>query len=244
MMMIGLDYLEEWASVVLGHISIEKREGKMKERLICVVALTVFVMFVAAPSFAKGLLGNRYTNGMLGQTTPGDDDLREFDDSIIYGMLYFNFAVNQNLDANASWRGSSMEGDIEQTNFEVNTQTILGGIDYHFSPGSKMNPVVGVKVGYTFVEAKASASGYTEPSGFEEDDDFAFSVGGGIEVDISDKTAIRPTIVYNKFGDEDDVAAGLGLNIWFTKDSFARLTTSYAFDNGDFSYAAGLGFGF
>jgi len=69
-------------------------------------------------------------------------------------------------------------------------------------------------------------------------------IGGGVEVDLSEPLAVRPSIAYERLDDSDDFIAGIGLSLWLNESLFGSLSASYGFDEGDVTYIVGLGFGF
>jgi len=214
----------------------------MRAKFISTAVVAVLIMGIAAQSaFAQGLLGKRYIGFEIGQMTPGDDDIKDVDDSILQLGGGINIPVNPNIDAVVSLSYAKLEGDVEGIDVEATAKGVLGGINYHFTPEQKANPFVGIRVGFVTSEAEASAGGISES---EDEDDFAIAVGAGVEIDLSEQVAIRPTIEYDKIDDEDDFIAGVSLSMWFNESVFGRLATSYGFDDGDFSYSAGIGFGF
>ena len=214
----------------------------MREKIIRIAVLAVLVLGVGVQSgFAQGLLGKRYIGFGIGQMTPGDDDIKDIDDSILQLGGGINIPVNPNVDAVVSLFYAKLEGDVEGIDVEATAKGVLGGVNYHFTPDQKANPFVGIRVGFVSTEAEASVAGYSES---EDEDDFAIAVGAGVEVDLNDQVAIRPTIEYDKIDDEDDFIAGVSLSMWFNESVFGVLAASYAFDDGDVSYSAGLGFGF
>lgn len=214
----------------------------MREKFIRITVLTLLVMGVAVQSgFAQGLLGKRYIGFEIGQMSPGDDDLKDIDDSILQLAGGINIPVNPNVDAVVSLSYAKLEGDVEGIDVEATAKAVRAGINYHFTPEQQANPYVRISVGFVSTDAEASVSGYSES---EDETDFAIAIGAGVEVDLNDQVAIRPSIGYSKVGDEDDFGAGISLSIWFNESVFGGLATSYAFDDGDVSYSAGLGFGF
>jgi opacity protein-like surface antigen len=214
----------------------------LREKFIRIAVLVVLVMGVAAQStLAQGLLGKRYMGFEIGQTTPGDDDIKDVDDSILQLGGGINIPVNPNVDAIVNLSYAKLEGYIEGVDYEATAKGVLGGINYHFTPDQKVNPFVGILVGFVSTEAETSVPGYSES---EDEDDFAIAVGAGVEVDLNDQVAIHPTIEYDKIDDEDCFIAGIGLSMWFNTSVFGGLSAYYAFDDGDVSYSTEIGFGF
>ena len=212
----------------------------MKERIIHITITVVMVLGIAGPA-QGGLLGERYIGIQVSQTTPGNDDVKDIDDSILGLGGIINVPINTNVDAVFSLGYSKLEGELVGIDCEATSIGLLGGLNYHFTPDEKVDPFVGIAVGLVKTSAKASYLGY-ELS--EDQDDFALSIGGGIEIDLNDQISLRPNIGHFNVGGEDDFAAGVGLNVWFNKSIFGGLAVSYGFDEGDVSYSVGIGFGF
>lgn len=214
----------------------------MKEKIIHITISAVLVLGIAVQSgSAQGLLGKRYIGFNISQTTPGDDDVKDIDDSILGLGVSINAPVNTNVDAVFSLGYSKLEGDFMGIDFEATSIGFLGGLNYHFMPDKKVDPFVGIAAGLVKTDAKASYFGY-ELS--DDEDDFGITIGAGVEIDLNDQMSFRPNIGYVKAGDKDDLAAGIGLNVWFNESVFGGLAVSYAFDEGDVLYSAGIGFGF
>jgi opacity protein-like surface antigen len=215
----------------------------MKARIIHITVTAVLVMGIAGQyGFARGLLGERYIGFEVGQTNPGDGDLSDIDNSIFGVGGGLNVPITPNVDAGFGVTYTKISGNDMGVDFEGTGKSYIGGINYHFKPNQKVNPFVGLHAGIVSMDAKASnifGIGVTD-----HDDDVVITISGGLEVDLSEPLAIRPSIAYQRTGDFDDVSTGIGLSLWFNEFLFGTLSASYAFDEGDLSYFAGLGFGF
>ncbi len=216
----------------------------MNKKSICFLIFAFVTIGVLAQSaFAQGLLGKRYIGLEIGQMTPGDDFLKDLDDSVLLLAAGINIPVNLNVDAVVSLGYGKIEGEIDGVDVEGTTKTILGGIKYHFTPDKTINPFIGILVGVVSQEAKFSVPGY-DYSLTEDEDEFSFTVGSGVEFDLNDKIAIMPSIAYSKIDDEDDFIASISLSIWFNESFFGGIGSAYAFDDGDVTYSANCGIGF
>ncbi len=214
----------------------------MKKTIIHITILAVMVLGIAVrPGFAQGLLGERYIGFAISQTKPGDDFVKDIDDSILGLGGGINVPISTNVDAIFSLGYAKLEGGLMGVDVEATSIALLGGLNFHFAPDKKVDPFVGIALGLVKTKAKASYFGY-ELS--DDEDNFATSIGAGVEIDLNDKMSLRPNIAYSKIGDEDDFALGIGLNMWFNESVFGSLSASYALDEGDVYYSAGIGFGF
>lgn len=214
----------------------------MKKTIIHITILAVLVLGVAVrPGSAQGLLGKRYIGFSISQMTPGDDFVKDIDDSILGLGGGINIPISTNIDAIFSLGYAKLEGGLMGVDVEATSIALLGGLNYHFTPDKKVDPFVGIGAGLSKVKTETSYLGY-ELS--DDEDDFAISIGGGVEIDLNDKISLRPNIEYLNIGDKDDFALGIGLNMWFNESVFGSLSVSYALDEGDVFYSAGIGFGF
>ena len=139
----------------------------MRERLICVAALTVFAMFAAVPSFAAGLLGNQYYGFKIGLRTHGDDDNKDIGDSV-FCILDFNIPVGRHADARIDLVG----GDLVRDDMNETSMGALCGFNYHFTPDSNVNPYAGIMIGFLNTEEETDIYGHRSP---EDEDDSGLS---------------------------------------------------------------------
>ena len=211
----------------------------MKNRFFTLWSLVVMMIFVFTNvSNAQGLLGKRYVAVQVGQMNPGDDDVEDVDDSIFLLGGRFNTPVNPNVDAFFDLAYSKLEGDIGSIDVESTAKEIIVGMNYYFSPNEDVNPFLSAAAGIVWTEVEVD--GY----GDEDEDDFAFSIGGGAEVELNQQASIVPELSYVNVDDEDDVIAGVTLNYWFDESVFGNLGLGYGFDDGDITTFIGLGYGF
>lgn len=205
------------------------------------IIVIVFNFVFLSNVFAQGLLGKRYIGFEVGQVTPGDEWVKDVDDSILFFGGGFNIPLDSNVDFGISIGYSKLEGSWEGVDIESTAKSLIGGIAYQFKPKQQINPYITFTCGIVSTEVELSVPGFSLR---EKDDDFGFSVGGGIEIELSSQSALRPNIDYVKVGDEDDFFMGLGLNFWFTDSTVGILAIDYGFDEGDLYYGIGIGFGF
>jgi opacity protein-like surface antigen len=217
--------------------------------------LTGLVAMLAVISIAAdadaGILGKRYIGASVGQVTPGNDEVKDIDDSIISYGVGLRLPINANLDFVGSIGQSKLDGDTTMYDpmlgfYDVDiegTGTSLGALlQYQFKPGEQVNPFVDVGVLWGKSEIEASVAGYTES---EDDDDTGVTVGAGVEFNIDEKISINTGISYqSEMFDEDDVIAGVGFNAWVTPQLLLSVVGQYAFDSEDKGISAGIAVGF
>ena len=206
---------------------------------IIIVIVVVGIFLCTYSARAQGLLGKRYAGFMIGQTNPGDNDVERIDDAILELGAEVNIPINPNADVNFSTSYAKLDGEVARIDVEATAIGLLGGINYHFSPERNINPYIGVDAGIVRRDVEVSGSGNDE-----DETDFAFSLGGGMEIDLSPQVALRPSMGYSRVGDDDDIHTGISLSYWFNQNVFGLVGLSYAFDEGDLTYGVGLGMGF
>jgi len=221
----------------------------MKKILALTAALFMSLTLSAANSWAQGLLGNRYLSVSFGNLFPGNDQLREIDDSVAQIGLDFNFPVTKNIDIFAAAGYSKLKGSLPGDFLESTSETARfdAGVAYQFFPGQAFNPFVRGRVGYVNVDAVNNSDGQGTtglPVGGGNEGDVSYGVGGGIEVPFAGQFAASTGFDYKKAGDVDDFIGFVNMTGWFNKVLFAGLGFSYGLDQGDFSYNTSIGFGF
>lgn len=86
----------------------------MREKYIRYAIITFVAMgLLVQPGFTQGLLGKRYIGLEISQMTPGDDYIKDIDDSILGLGAGINIPVNPNVDAVVSLSYEKIEGEIE-----------------------------------------------------------------------------------------------------------------------------------
>jgi len=217
----------------------------MNHRIAKIAASVLLLTSLGLPGFldARGLLGERYFAFSAGVERPGDSFVRSIDDSIFFANAGLNFPVDRNVDWTVGVGYAKAEGsvvvdgatlDLEATGFLAETGPV-----YHFFPDEQINPFVGATAGFARTKAEARYLGFKEE---ETETDFAFSVGGGVEILIGDRLAFTPSVGYYRIGNEDDVIAGIGGSFWVTDAFFVGARFSYGFDDGDTAVSLGAGF--
>lgn len=221
----------------------------MKNILALTAALFMTLALFASDSSAQGLLGTRNLSVSYGNMFPGDDVLKRIDDAAMEIGLTLNYPVIKNLDVFASLGYSQLKGNLPGENMESNldTKRIDAGVAYQFFPGQAFNPFVRGSVGYV---SKSGANNSENqlipgfPAGDKAEEDFAYGIGGGIEVPFAGQFAASMGFDYKKAGDVDDFVGFVDMNGWFNKILFAGLGFSYGLEAGDFAYSTSIGFSF
>ena len=203
--------------------------------------LVVGLILCACDANAEGVLGKRYAGFSIGVTKPGDDLWEEIDDSIIGWNASVNMPLNPNVDLGLSIGRAKADGDLAGVDIKLTLIGISGRILYHFSPDQSIDPFLGAGIGFGNSKVEATTLGVIAE---EDEDNFAFSIAGGAEINLSEQTALRPGISYVDVDGENDVFAGLSLIAWVSETVFGELGVSYALDMEDVTIAIGVGVSF
>lgn len=234
----------------------------MKLRYLSILAVMVAVVIIGNVSTAqaKGLLGERYIGLGIEATKFGDDIFdknSELDDTMTEGQLFFNTPISSNLDFKFGVSYGKYDTDVKigstTASGDVKQLSIDAGLTYRFQPDAKIDPFLLGVISYVRTETKASVAGtiitnfgwYSIRSTYNvsvdtKEDDFGFTLGGGLEVDLSEKMAITPAIKYKKVDDLDNTELSVVLNIWLTDSVSWQLGGGYGFDEGDVMYGTSL----
>lgn len=221
----------------------------MKKILALTAALFMTLALSASESGAQGLLGSRTLSVNYGYMFPGNDVVKKIDDAAMQIGLNLNYPVMTNLDVFASLGYSQIKGTLsgDLLESELRTKRVDAGVAYQFFPGQTFNPFVRGSLGYVSKDGSSNSENQLIP-GFPEGDktenDFAYGIGGGIEVPFAGQFAASLGFDYLKAGDIDDFVGFVDMNGWFNKVLFATLGFSYGVEEGDFSYSTSLGFSF
>lgn len=221
----------------------------MKKILIVSAALILSFGLLVSDGSAQGMAGKRYLAVSFGDMLPGNDDLNRVDDAVVQIRIVGNFPILQNLDLFALLGYGQAKGNIGTDFMESSstTQRAEGGIVYQFFPGQAFNPFLRGTLGYVHLKSNNSDTqlglpGF--PPGGGTTDDFAYSIGGGIEAPFAEQFSASPSLTYRMVGDVDDFIAAININGWFNKVIFSGLEFAYGLNDGDFTYLGTVGFGF
>ena len=217
----------------------------MKRFLILLVLLAVVT---TSTSVHAGLLGKRSFGISIGQVTPGDDEVKEFDDSILTYGANLRLPIDEHIDFIANIGQAKISGDLPvydpyylrtyMVKVDGTSTSLGGGLTYQVRPNEQVNPYLGLGVLWSKVE-------YESMGESEDDDDTGILVGGGIELNMNEQASLDMGITYqSEMFDEDDIYVGLGLNIWVTPEFRLSVAGEYGIDSQDKGISGGLGIGF
>ncbi len=215
-----------------------------------VLFISIFIIFSFSNVFAEGgFLGKRYVNLLFSQTTPGDEELRAIDDSILGFTAGFNLPIHSNIDFTISFEQLRLDGQIPEDiqrgmpviNVEGTSRSLNGKITYHFTPNQPINPFLTISKGIIRTEYKFSIG---NESVSEDIETSYISFGGGVEFQLSEETILRPFFQYSKTDDNDSTGINIALAHWFNANFFGILAASYLPDEGDNRLTVGGGIEF
>jgi predicted porin len=186
-------------------------------------------------SNAQGLLGKHYIEFQIGQLNPGDD-VENIDDSIFFLSGKYNNPFNSNVDTFVKFEYSRLEGEISSSDYKESTSIdAMAGINYQFRPKEEVNPFLNVSVGMEWTKVEINNQDSDET-------DSAFSVGGGVEVELNQRTSLVPELVYIKVNGDADVRVGTSINYGVHEGVFGSFGIRYEFEQENILYSLGLGF--
>lgn len=197
----------------------------------------VMLSFVSIDIFnAKGLLGKHYIEFQIGQLNPGDDDVENIDDSIFFLSGKYNNPFNPNVDTFIKFEYFRLEEEISSGDYKESTSIdAMAGINYQFRPKEEVNPFLNVSVGMEWTKVEINNQDSDET-------DSAFSVGGGVEVELNQRTSLVPELVYIKVNGDADVSVGTSINYGIHEGLFGSFGIRYEFEQENILYSVGLGF--
>jgi hypothetical protein len=186
---------------------------------------------IAADSASAGLIGKRYA---------GADfllkDFRDIADNGNGGTLVFNQPVSEVVDLSGSYSFNQVNGD----SLDLTQNALELGAVYH-SQLEGYTPFMSASLGYGWDKWKFPA-----PALNDNDEGFFYSIGLGVEVPLSDKTAAIGELSYQDGTDsdtEDSIGLEVGLNHWFT-DKVALKASVYIVEDDSVSFRIGARFAF
>ena len=195
------------------------------------VVFLVLAVCVSIPhlGYADGILGKRHVGIEAGVIRPGDKAIRRIDSAVLLFGSGLQYPVNSNLDVSLSLAYDILKskyGGLRITSFGI-----LPGAFYHFTPDKKYDPFVAVEIGYIFTRVKY---------GYGDSEDLGWTVGAGVELDLTDSAAFTPSVAFTKVDDEDDFSVNVKLNNWFSNRVGGVVNLGYGTDEGDFLASGGV----
>ena len=222
----------------------------MKKSLILVGLMTCSLIVGSAYA---GFLGKRYISLGIGSVRPGDDEIRDFDSSILTYGANCRFPVDSHLDIIAGISRAEISGEMYSYNpytslsaypivtpvsIDGTSTTFRGGLTYQFKPGEKINPYVGIGFAWNKTELESMGESIDE-------DDTGAVLGGGLEANVNEQLSFGLGISYHtEMYDEDETSLGVGLDFWATPQLLLSFGAEYALSSKDAGVSGGVGFGF
>jgi hypothetical protein len=184
-----------------------------------------------ADSESPGLIGKRYA---------GADfllkDFRDISDNGYGGTLIFNQPISEVVDLSGSYSFNQVNGETTDL-----TQNALEAGVVYYSQLDGYKPFMSASLGYGWDKWKFPA-----PAQGDNDEAFFYSIGLGVEVPLTDKTAAIGEISYQDGVDSDtenSIGLEVGVNHWFT-DKVALKASVYIVEDDSVSFRIGARFAF
>jgi hypothetical protein len=196
--------------------------------------------FVTTTSVFAQPVEDSGSSGLIGKRYVGADfvtkDYRDLNDNGYGGSLLVNQPVSDVVDISGRFSYTQLDNksaDLTQTAFEVGT------VFYTEKDGYK--PFMSASLGYGWDEID-----YPAPLRSQNEEGFIFSVGAGVEVPLTDKTAAIGEFSYRDGTDsntEDSWGLELGLNHWVT-EKIALKGSVYIVEDDSVTFRIGARLGF
>lgn len=218
----------------------------MLKTLTGVMVLGLSVAIVADAS--GGVLGQRYISAGVGQVSPGDDLVKEVDDSLLSYGAGVRWPLATNLDLVISFGQTQLKGDMTGYDYRYDDYvtmkadgrgtSVAGQLQYQFLPGAKVNPFI--SGGVIWGKSRLRWGPF-----IEEDDDTGFLIGGGAEISMSADVSVNTGLHYqSEMFEIDDIIFNLTVNVWATKRLLLSCGAAYGFDTEDMALSVGAGVSF
>lgn len=195
------------------------------------------VMALAQLAKAETLLGKNYAGGGVNIIKFGDDFMDE-----VFGNAYGiggggNINLIPNLDLLLSLNYAWADGNILGSTIDISIFTGSGNLVYSFKPNEQINPFIRGGIGF--------ASTAIDIDGWEETEtDAVFNIGGGVEIEASEKVLLRTGLDYVYVDvdadDTDDIALFGTAGYWFSEQVIGIIGISYAVDGEDIGVQIGI----
>lgn len=196
--------------------------------------------FVTSSSAIAQAVADSESSGLIGKRYAGADFLmknfRDFADNGYGGTLLVNQPVSEVVDLTGSYSFSQVNGDW--TDLTQNALE-LGAVYYSQLDGYK--PFMSAGLGYGWDKWKFPA-----PIKGDNDEGFFYSIGLGVEVPLTDKTAAIGEFSYQDGADsdvEDSWGLEVGINHWVT-DKVALKASVYIVEDDSVTFRIGARFAF
>lgn len=217
----------------------------MNKSIVLLALLTTLECSIIANA---GILGERTFGIYIGQVIPGDDAVRDFDDSILTYGANIRVPIDSHLDFISSISQAKISGDLHvydpyyyrtyRVSLDGTSTSLGGGLSYQFKPDEQVNPYLGLGIMWSKVE-------YESMGESDDDNDTGLIAGGGIELNLNKQASFDIGLSYqSEMFDEDDILVGFGFNVWVTPVFRLSVSVDYGIDSQDKGISGGLGIGF
>jgi len=196
--------------------------------------------FVTSSSAIAQADADSESSGLIGKRYAGADfllkDFRDIADNGNGGTLVLNQPVSDVVDLSGSYSFNQVNGD----SIDLTQNTLeLGAVYYSQLDGYK--PFMSAGLGYGWDKRKFPA-----PIQGDNDEGFFYSIGLGVEVPLTDKTAAIGEFSYQDGTNsdvEDSWGLEVGVNHWLT-EKFALKASVYVVEDDSVSFRIGARFAF
>jgi opacity protein-like surface antigen len=121
--------------------------------------------------------------------------------------------------------------------FGINSLSAVASFVAHAAPGQAVNPFV--SAGAYYVRLGADIGGYTASAS-----DTGFSVGAGVECQLSERVTFIPTVFHSKAGESEETSIGAMFAYWYAFPSAFRISGGYATESENVSLSLGWMYSF
>ncbi len=216
----------------------------MKKVLVVSLIVLASLLFAnAVPANARGLMNERFASIGYGIFKPGDDSIKDIDDSITAIIAQVNIPMNERVDLNFSFSQQKLEGtDPIGDSYEVTSDAI--GISAYYTLESKlenMKPYIFGGLSRVSSDVNATIGGLPYS---DEQTDTGYNIGLGLEKNLTASAAATASISYETIDSESDIGVNVFLNNWFTDTLGAVLGAGYYTDDGDMLFHVAVTIGF
>jgi len=213
-----------------------------------IIFATITTILVGSYNANARYLGRRYVSFNVGNVTPGDDAVKDFDDSVLFYGANLRLPVSSYVDIIANAGQAKMSGEFPvyypyyyrtyYTEADGTSTSVGGGVQIHFFPTEIVDPYLGVGFLWNQIEFDTLVES-------TDDDDTSIVAGGGLEISANEKVSINVGVSYQgEMYDEDEILGDVGLNVWVNSFLLLAFSAEYGFNSEDFSVSGGLGIGF
>jgi hypothetical protein len=121
--------------------------------------------------------------------------------------------------------------------FDISSLSAGASFVAHAAPGQAVNPFV--SGGAYYARVNADVGGYTASAS-----DMGFSVGAGLECQLSERVTFIPTVFHSEAGDAEETSIGALLAYWYAFPSAFRIYGGYGTESENVSLSLGWMYAF